>query len=118
MPRFYFHTETDVRTTDEEGMEFPGYAEARREAIRTCGQMMQDAPEVFWGSRPWNVSVTDEAGLIMWEIYVDGQTSAAGRSLEPERNLLGPEAAFSPEVRGDDLENSMSSRSSVQQEQF
>ena len=88
--RFYFHTETDVRTTDDEGMEFPGYAEARREAIRTCGQMMQDAPEVFWGSRPWNVSVTNADGLILWEIYVDGQTSAAGRSLEPERNTLGP----------------------------
>ena len=85
VPRFYFHTETDVRTTDEKGMEFPGFLEARREAIRTCGQMMQDAPEVFWGSRPWNVSVTDEKGLIMWEIYVDGQTSAAGRSLEPDR---------------------------------
>ena len=84
--RFYFHTETDVRITDEEGMEFPGYAEARREAIRTCGQMMQDAPEVFWGSRPWNVSVTDADGLILWEIYVDGQTSAAGRSLEPDRS--------------------------------
>lgn len=87
LSRFYFHTETDVRITDDEGMEFPGYAEARREAIRTCGQMMQDAPEVFWGSRPWNVSVTDAKGLILWEIYVDGQTSAAGRSLEPEHNI-------------------------------
>lgn len=90
VPRFYFHTETDVRITDEEGMEFPGYAEARREAIRTCGQMMQDAPEVFWGSRPWNVSVTNADGLILWEIYVDGQTSAAGRSLEPEPDTLSP----------------------------
>ena len=96
MPRFYFHTETDVRTTDDEGMEFPGFMEARREAIRTCGQMMQDAPEVFWGSRPWNVSVTDENGLIMWEIYVDGQTSAAGRSLEPDRTILGPGSVIVP----------------------
>jgi hypothetical protein len=94
LPRFYFHTETDVRTTDDEGMEFPGFAEARREAIRTCGQMMQDAPEVFWGSRPWNVSVTDEDGLIMWEIYVDGQTSAASRSLEPARSALLPDTGI------------------------
>jgi hypothetical protein len=89
VPRFYFHTETDVRVTDTKGQEFPGYEEARREAIRTCGQMMREAAEAFWGSRPWNVSVTNEAGLIMWEIYVDGQTSAAGRSLEP--NTKGPE---------------------------
>lgn len=90
LPRFYFHTETNVRTTDEEGTEFPGYSEARREAIRTCGQMVQDAPEVFWGPRPWNVSVTDAAGLILWEIYVDGQTSAAGRSLEPIPDSIAP----------------------------
>ena len=90
MPHFYFHTETDVRTTDTEGMEFPSYEAAKHEAIRTAGQMMQDTPNVFWGSRPWNVSVTDADGLIMWEIYLDGQTSAAGRALEPNRNAEEP----------------------------
>lgn len=87
MPRFYFHTETDVRTTDTEGTEFTGYVAARQEAIGTSGQMMKDAPEVFWGSRPWSVTVTDADGLILWEIYLDGQTSAAGRNFEP-----GPKA--------------------------
>jgi hypothetical protein len=48
--------------------------------------MMKDAAIAFWGSRPWNVSVTDGTGLILWEIYIDGQTSAAGRSLEPRKN--------------------------------
>jgi hypothetical protein len=85
MPRFFFHTETDVRTTDTEGLEFPGYEEAKHEAIRTAGQMMRDTPKTFWGSRPWSVSVTNADGLIMWEIYLDGQSSAAGRSLEPSR---------------------------------
>jgi hypothetical protein len=83
MPRFFFHTETDGRSTDTEGLVYPGYIEARREGIRTAGQMMQDVPEVFWGSRPWSVTITDEDGLILWEIHLDGQTSPAGRSLEP-----------------------------------
>ena len=91
MPHFYFHTETNVRTTDTEGMEFPGYEEAKHEAIRTAGQMMRDTPQEFWGSRPWSVSVTDADGLIMWEIYLDGQTSAAGRALEPNRKAVGPD---------------------------
>jgi hypothetical protein len=86
MPRFFFHTETEVRTTDEEGMEFPGYEEAKHEAIRTAGQMMRDTPKTFWGSRPWNVSVTNADGLILWEIYLDGQSSAAGNALEPTRD--------------------------------
>lgn len=71
-------------------MEFPSYEAAKHEAIRTAGQMMQDTPNVFWGSRPWNVSVTDADGLIMWEIYLDGQTSAAGRALEPNRDAEEP----------------------------
>jgi hypothetical protein len=83
MPQFFFHTETDHRSTDTEGIEYPGYVEARREGIRTAGQMMQDAPEVFWGSRPWSVSITDADGLILWEIHLDGQSTPAGRSLEP-----------------------------------
>lgn len=85
MALFFFHTQTDIRVTDTEGTEFPGYIEARREAIRTCGQMMQDAPEIFWGSRPWSVSVTDGTGLILWEIHLDGQASAASMALEPKR---------------------------------
>ncbi|MBJ6120848.1 DUF6894 family protein [Sphingomonas mollis] len=85
MPRFFFHTQTEVCHTDVEGVEYAGYVEARQAAIRTCGQMMKDAPEIFWGSRPWTVTVTDETGLILWDIYLDGQSSAAGRSLEPPR---------------------------------
>jgi hypothetical protein len=47
MPIFFFHTQTDRRSTDTEGTEFPSYIEARREGIKTAGQMMQDVPEVF-----------------------------------------------------------------------
>lgn len=39
--------------------------------------MIRDATEQFWGSRPWTVPVTGEAGLIMWKIYMDGVASAA-----------------------------------------
>jgi hypothetical protein len=77
LPRYFFHTQTDTRTTDENGLEFPSPVDARREAIRTCGEIMRDAPEAFWGSRPWSVTVTDAVGLVLWEIYVDGVSSAA-----------------------------------------
>jgi hypothetical protein len=77
MARYLFHTQTDTRITDDEGVELPTESEARAQAIITCGQMMKDAPDAFWGSRPWNVTVTNEAGLIMWEISMDGVSSAA-----------------------------------------
>lgn len=80
MPRYFFHSQTDTRATDDEGQELSDHVEARREAIRTCGEMMRDCPEPFWGSRPWSVTVTDEDGLILWEIYMDGVASAATMS--------------------------------------
>ncbi len=52
MPRFFFPTQTDIRVADQEGVELDGSVEARRQAIQTCGEMMRDAPEGFWGSRP------------------------------------------------------------------
>jgi hypothetical protein len=77
MPLFFFHTQTESRTTDAEGVELPGAVEARKQAIQTCGQMMHDAPLAFWGSRPWSVVVTNAAGLVLWEIFMDGVSSAA-----------------------------------------
>jgi hypothetical protein len=80
MPQYFFHSQTDSRFTDDEGSEHATASQARAEAIRLCGEMLRDAPEPFWGSRPWSVTVTNAAGLIMWEIYIDGVSSPAGSS--------------------------------------
>jgi hypothetical protein len=79
MQRYFFHTQTETRATDDEGMVLGGPAEARRQAIQTCGQMMADDPEPFWGSRPWSVTVRNFSGVVLWEIFIDGvQCPAAG----------------------------------------
>ena len=72
MARYFFHTQTDRRGTDEEGIELSGDAEARREAIRASGEMMRDCPEPFWGTRPWTVTVTNAGGLVLYEIVLNG----------------------------------------------
>jgi hypothetical protein len=72
LQRYFFHTQTDTRFTDDEGVALEGPVQARRQAIKTCGQMLADAPEGFWGSRPWTVTVTNVAGLVLWEISMDG----------------------------------------------
>ena len=76
MQRYFFHTETTTRFTDLEGAEFPTPNEARQEAIRTCAEMMRDSPDGFWGSRPWSVTVTNNAGLIFWSLSIDGYQGA------------------------------------------
>ena len=82
MALYFFHTRTDSRYSDAEGTEFTTATEARAQAIITCGQMMKDAPNSFWGSRPWSVVVTDAAGLILWELSVDGFASPAALEIQ------------------------------------
>jgi hypothetical protein len=83
MPRYHFHSSTNSRFTDDEGVECATPLDARKMAIRTCGEMIHGCEDAFWGSRPWTITVTDAAGTIMYEIAVDGYASeAAGASNE------------------------------------
>jgi hypothetical protein len=81
METYFFHTDTDNRNTDIAGVELESAREARVEAIKMCGQMMHEAPDSFWGTRPWSVTVTDQKGLILWIIDVGGTSSAAALAL-------------------------------------
>jgi hypothetical protein len=74
--RYYFHVQSNVRQTDENGLELTDDIEARRQAIRAAGDMLKEYPEEFWGSRPWSVTVTNAAGLVLWELYLDGVAAA------------------------------------------
>lgn len=82
MPRFYFHTQSDVRITDSEGLELAGAFEARKQAIQSCGELMKDCADAFWGSRPWSVTITDVTGVVLWEIEIDGSASPAAAPLD------------------------------------
>lgn len=77
MPRYFFHTSTGSRFTDDEGFECATSGDARRMAIRTCSELIHGSEDNFWGSRPWAVTVTDAAGVILYEIAVDGFASGA-----------------------------------------
>ena len=77
MARYFFHTQTDTRSTDSDGIELDGPLQARREAIRTFGELMRDGPEGFWGSRPWSVTVTNSVGWVLWELKADGTAAPA-----------------------------------------
>ena len=77
MPRYFFHTDTDSRFTDATGVDCVSAVDARKMAIAACGEIMKDCAHTFWGSRPWGVTVTDDQGLILWEITVDGMATAA-----------------------------------------
>ena len=77
MARYFFHTQTDNRYSDVEGLELDGLQAARTEAIRTAGELMRDGGDKFWSTRPWSITVTDGAGFVLYEIVANGYGSVA-----------------------------------------
>jgi hypothetical protein len=60
MPRYFFHTFNGHPFPDMAGTELPGLGEARRQAVRTAGEIIRES-----GSESWHMEVTDGAGHAM-----------------------------------------------------
>jgi hypothetical protein len=61
MPRYYFHlTDGDHELDDPDGLELPGAAAARAEAVLVAGDLKQRLRPRDWTG--WVVSIRDEQG--------------------------------------------------------
>ncbi|WP_409191717.1 DUF6894 family protein [Bradyrhizobium sp. RDM4] len=60
MPRYHFHILDGTAVTDETGVELPGIAEARIEAIQLAGGVLREGMAGhFWHGEPWQLLVSD-----------------------------------------------------------
>src|SRR3954451_18074040 len=60
MTRYYFNLKDGHTTIDNEGIDLPSLAEARKMAIVNSGEILKDgASEALWGGTPWQMWVTD-----------------------------------------------------------
>ena len=84
MARYFFHTDSDVRHTDQEGGEFATIEDARQGAAELIAGILKDGSRVFWGTKPWSMTVTDGDGLILFTLEVHGQDapSVMGAALQ------------------------------------
>ena len=73
--RYFFHTDSDVRFSDTEGEELATVADARVSAAHAIAEMLKGKGQVFWGTRPWTLTVTDGEGLIYFTIELHGQNA-------------------------------------------
>ena len=60
VPRYFFDLADNNREIDDDGIELPGHAEARREAVIFLGATIRDEPEKIWDGRELRVEVRDE----------------------------------------------------------
>lgn len=61
-------------------MDFPSVHEAKCEAVKYAGQLLADSAEHFWDRADFELSVTDEKGLILFSMRVVGIEAPAIRT--------------------------------------
>lgn len=77
MSRYYFHIEDGRVSRDETGTELRSLAEARVEATRSLGAVLQHTPAEFWEGELLKVTVDDDQGLTLFVVTVYVDYSAA-----------------------------------------
>ena len=81
MPRFFFHTNNPAEglVQDDGGAEYPSIHAAKCEAVAYAGRLLCDVAEHFWDTADFELTVTDEKGLILFTMRVVGTEAPAIR---------------------------------------
>ena len=75
--RFYFNLkDTEQSLPDKVGVEVTNFDEARRFAIETVAEVIQEDQETDW--RGWHLEGTDSSGRVLFTISLDQVVSGHG----------------------------------------
>jgi hypothetical protein len=77
MTRYHFQVRTDTHVMLTEAMDFRDADEARIDAARRVGVLLQEHAGKLWADENWQMDVTDERGLILFVIFVQASKSPA-----------------------------------------
>jgi hypothetical protein len=85
VPRFYFHSNhpSERDAQDDEGFEFPTVHKAKCEAVKFAGQLLADTAEHFWDDGDFELTVTDDRGLVLFAMRIVGIEAPAVRARSP-----------------------------------
>lgn len=79
--RYFFHTNlpSEQVVQDDEGFDFPSVHVAKCEAVVYAGQLLKDTREHFWDDGDFELTVTDDQGLVLFAMRVVGIEAPAIR---------------------------------------
>jgi hypothetical protein len=81
VPLYFFHTNNPGELdAQDEGMDFATIREAKCEAVAYAGRLLCDLAEDFWDYADFELSVTDDKGLIFFTMRVVGTEAPAIRT--------------------------------------
>ena len=66
MPRYFFHVRDGIDSPDLEGTELADLGSARAEALVYAGEIIRNAGMRAELGEEWRITVTDEAGLMLF----------------------------------------------------
>jgi hypothetical protein len=76
-------TTSELMTVDTpfqcEGAELKNLVAAKCEAVKLAGRLICDAGDTFWDRAEWQLTVTDQVGLTLFDLNFHGWESAAVR---------------------------------------
>lgn len=77
MPMFHFNTENGASHADTEGVQLADRDEAKTQAVRACADWMRDAGGEFWEDGSFTLTVVNDQGLTLFQIFVVGVQAPA-----------------------------------------
>lgn len=82
MERYFFHSNhpSERSVQDDEGLLYASIHEAKCQAVIYAGQLLADTAEHFWDMGDFELTVTDDKGLILFTMRVVGTEAPAIRS--------------------------------------
>ena len=75
MPRYFFHVEDGALVKDEQGADLPNLEAMRNKAAMLLGELLKNAPDMFWADHGLRVIVTDDRQLIVLMVEAVANTS-------------------------------------------
>lgn len=78
MPRYFFHVKDGEDFPDLQGTVLDNLAAARAEAVRFAGALLSESHDKFWASGEWNLRVTTEEQLTLFQLTFFVTNGAAG----------------------------------------
>lgn len=85
MPRYHFHIDDGSPTPDRHGIELPGVAEARAEAVSAAGSMLNELDGELWNrGGHWTMHVTDGEGRLLFSLHLAAEVPSGRIIYRPD----------------------------------
>lgn len=83
--RFHFQVRTETHVMLTEVSELRDSDEARLDAAKRIGKLLQQHAGNLWADENWQMDVTDERGLVLFVIFVQALRSPATANMDQNR---------------------------------